>query len=848
MRDWTNPIPRCFGAAIIAATAMLIAAGPARADVVGRLSFSVKDAADEEPLAGAKIILHDTAGVRPDVVLTTDTAGSTTSAPLENRAWQAVTEAEAHESDTRTVTVAADTTTPVEVLLEPLKEKVIKITGQRTLVRQSQTASAEVRNQTTVAKFPSTAGNSQNLGNVLRTIPGGVEDSSNQIHVRDEHSSTSIFVNGYALPGVLQGRAGSFLSPGVVQSMDVMVGGYAPEYGGETAAVMNINLRAGTIKPFATTTLEGGTYATENGILTFGGQAGQPIGTAIAGGETPRRFGYLIDVNGRQTDNALEPPQPDNQTAHNHGVSSTIFGNFSYKPALRDELTFSLNAAPARTRVANRSGLSSAYESVGEGFGYGGFRNANGVRPDATDPSVLGAVTAPLPSQDAFGQSILQKDNNGFGLLQYRHGFNDNLTGVLSLGSTHSGMDFSNTSPVPNLASLPVDSAIEYNPTINRTSDQTELEGALTLAQGAHTYKAGFLLDQQIGDESYELVPGSQLALDELVAIDTRLAPAGTFGSGVDVNGNPIYNIDTHDTTVPTLKVHRSGYYHAGFVQDTWRERKLTVNYGVRLDSYHQAQNLGSTDVDKTALSPRLNMAYAFTPLTVGRLSYNHLFIQPPLAQGAIIGHPIQPETYDHYEADLERQVAPGQAVKLAYYYKNMRNQIDTGLLIPVTQIGVYSAVNFEHGAAHGFEFSYDLTPHGNIGTSAYVAYSNALDKPGGLDNTGAPAPTFNDHDQLNTVSAGLNYTWPSLASVGVDVYHGSGLASSIVFDNKRTPRTNVNVRLATAPKLIGNTAGLELNVENLFDERNVINFLSGFSGTRFEQGRRVLLSLTGGF
>jgi hypothetical protein len=36
---------------------------------------------------------------------------------------------------------------------------------------------------------------------------------------------------------------------------------------------------------------------------------------------------------------------------------------------------------------------------------------------------------------------------------------------------------------------------------------------------------------------------------------------------------------------------------------------------------------------------------------------------------------------------------------------------------------------------------------------------------------------------------------------------------------------------------------GIGLDVENLFDSREVINFQSAFSGTRFQQGRRILVS-----
>src|ERR1051326_6042061 len=108
MSDRLNPV-RC-SAAVAAVTALIFfAASPARADVFGRLHFSVKNAADEKPISGAKITLKDSAGVRPNVGLTTDAAGSVTSGQLETPPLALTVEADTYQADTRQVTVVADT-------------------------------------------------------------------------------------------------------------------------------------------------------------------------------------------------------------------------------------------------------------------------------------------------------------------------------------------------------------------------------------------------------------------------------------------------------------------------------------------------------------------------------------------------------------------------------------------------------------------------------------------------------------------------------------------------------------------------------------------------------------------
>jgi outer membrane receptor protein involved in Fe transport len=905
MKDRFSTLLRTALTAFLAFSLVTVFTTAARADIVGRIHFSVVDADTGKPITGAVVTLHDSVGVHGDTNLTLDSSGAATSGALEIRPWTITTTAPGYDTDTRTFTVAADTTSTIEIDLAPQAEKVITITGKKTLVQTSKTTDSTVRNQTFIGTTPSGNGNSQSLSNLLIDNPGFVQSTNNQVHPRGEHASTTLEIDGAELPNATIGRGGQFLSPEVIQSADLLTGAYAPEYGSEAAAVINLNLRSGTITPFTDISLQAGGYATYDGDLTLGGQSGQPLESGVEDG--PKDFRYFVDLNNRSTAAALEAPQPDDQTAHNGGVSSTLLGHFDYIADPNDQFSLTLNTTPATTEVANRTGLSSYFEPVGEGYGYGGARNANGYLPGWSAASIAGAPIGAyfggndnvasngqggIVSQQSAGQDIYQVDNNTFGLLNFRHNFDPETTGLVSFSETNSITHLNNNNPANNILNelnpdgtlTTTDNSIEFNPDENREYNQSQIQASVTKSETRHNFKAGFIYDNQTGQESYQFTPQSQLALDALANIYGFAAgpvvnpfvPTGVTSTGaIDALGNPVAALAGPGETFPVVSVNKDGYYGAAYLQDTWKEsERFTVNYGVRLDSFHQVQHAtsnqgysNSTNLTTTELSPRFNTAYSLGGQAVARLSYDKLFTQPPLAQGAIVGYSIKPETWDQYEVSVEKQVSSGQTTKLDYYYKNIHNQDDTGILIPFTQIGALTTLNYQYASVHGVEYSYDVTPRNNVGVGGFLAYTYSIAKPGGLNEVGGPAPVVNDHNEWDTLSTGLNYTWQSKAYASATLYAGSGESSSglvsvaasngaPVLGPESTqeidgahpqPRSQVDVRLASSPKTLG-FAGLQLDVVNLFNSLAVDNYNSGFSGTRFQQGRTVLLTTSAKF
>ena len=729
---------------------------------------------------------------------------------------------------------------PPGSLEPPVKEIFITVKAERRRANKTEPTAGQTINRD---KIKEKSGGDGGINSLIKSDAGVASDSAGQQHVRGEHADISYIVDGVPLPDTLSGRQGSIVVPSTIETLELLTGGYAPEFGGQTAAILNITTLATPKKGEVDYSFEGGSFDTTNSNLTAIG----PIG---------KQLSYVFDFGANRTRNAVEPQQPDVQTAHNAGSSLSYFTKLRYTPSKRDVVALTVSSNPDTLQISNRTGLPLSFASAGQGYGFQGLRNADGSRPDATDANSasLGASNALLPSQQDAGQDITQRETSEFATLSWKRQLSKSDAGILSATFLHSGQDLHNNSPLADQLNLPADSSIEYNPTAIRNVHHVQFAGSLASKRGRHSLKAGFVVDDQEGNESYQIISASQLALDTLADVAPSLVPAGsilTDSTGnpvVDVNGKNVYQANSNVS--PILNVRRAGFYRAAYLQDTWQiSKRLIANFGIRADWYKQTQNLGQDSISLKTLSPRLNFSYALDKASALRWSYNRLFNTPPLAQGAVIGQAIQPEILDQYDLSFERQMAKGQNFKLAYYVKQIKDQTDTGLFIPGSQIGLYSSVSLSRGAVHGIEASYEIAPPKGIGFDATLNYSYSIASPNGQDNTGADVPKFNDHDQRNTVSLGMGYTWKSGYSISTLISHGSGLASSIVSPSlHRTPRTQIDVRVTTGQRWFRGKGGLTFAVENLLDDRSVINFQSAFSGTRFVKARRLLLSVSGSF
>ena len=704
----------------------------------------------------------------------------------------------------QTVTATTGQKTFLDIFLDPVASGVVDAGNRIELLDRRNTSEYAIRSRAVPrdsrlgtsfwTDFPVGAGNAQSLARILRSVPGFVPNSLNQVHARGESPITNaLYLDGFLVPqfaALPVNRA--FLLPNAVDSLEIQTGGYAPETGQASGSAIKVTTRATPYYITGNLDIRAGEYNTVENYLTIGGSlngvrdslkardAAQKGNLRVVGGQqvigdrvlppadapanvlNNRNISFLLTASQRYTDYGSETPQPGGKSANNILESDLLFGKFVYTLNQNTEVSALLNYVSGRTQSPNRTGEG---DPQGIGFGYGGLQTrASG-----------------LLSQDAAGLGIRQKDNNYVNVLNIKH--RDKKGGQLSssFAITRSALDIDTegTAFPARLNNLPLDNSVAFLPTLNSKYDQVALQFDYTLAPfvgrkrgDTHEVKLGVIYHDITANEGYQFIPQSQTSLNALAAIEPAFLPAGNFNGGR-------YTLTGNDPQARVITTSREGYYGGVYLQDTWRvAAPLTINYGVRGDFYQmnikeiktEVTSYGGNkdDVGSHEFSPRANLAlvlpktsrlkflrFLSNQTTILRASYNRLFVTPSLGQGDIIpnqgarafipgvglgggglppivGRSVVPQTTDLYDASLERQFSSRVVAKGTVYHKDITNAVASKQLIPLLQTGLVSTTNLGSVTVDGGEFSLELLPpaQGKNGFHGYLTYANATAAP----------------------------------------------------------------------------------------------------------------------
>ncbi len=707
-------------------------------------------------------------------------------------------------SEQQDVRVASGDVTQVELFIA-MEGQMVTIEAERPKAPlPSKTASsASTLDHENILELP--RGDTATVNEVLATQPGFVYDAFGNLYARGNHANIQYQIDGVPLPDSVTGLFGGFLSPKLIDSMEILTGGLPAEYGERLATVVNLNAR----RPRA----EG-----EGEIELYGGSFKTIAPSAYYG----KRFGDLSVLAGgslKTTRRALDPAVFDD-LSHSKGDEQRAYLRLDYEPDDHTHISalglFGHNfyQVPFDTTVPQ----------------YDPAQPSGGRTPDQ-----YGNAPAPFFPADT---NQTENERDWFALLSVRRDFTPHAS--LRVSGTYRrsyGFLYGDAQHAlgPTADPCTPDAGCATTSDVGRTAEHVGLNAEQLLRIGEdNVVKIGAQLDQLYGSTGYT----SYTRSDSLRAPDPALTVRGT----------------------DTSRASTGGFY----VQDRLSLGRLVVNAGFRLDLQHVEFVGSASRSTQVGVGPRLGLAYSLSDTTVVH-AYGGLLWQPPavldapaaarilgvVTPGQQVNYDLLPEKDRYAEVGIESRIIPEVNVKLTGWGRLSTDQLDD---VGVGSTNLVSPYNFRDGRAGGLEAAVVTVLGGSFNAFANAAVERAegrgietaryLFTPDQLANTGWQTL---DHAQTWTVNGGATVKDGGTQLSGTMGY-GSGLRTGAnntlhVPSHWRADVSMTHQFLAAPFKpMVG------IDVINLFDAHYAYRIANGFNGSHWAPGRSVFLRASATF
>jgi hypothetical protein len=354
-------------------------------------------------------------------------------------------------------------------------------------------------------------------------------------------------------------------------------------------------------------------------------------------------------------------------------------------------------------------------------------------------------------------------------------------------------------------------------------------------------------------------------------AHELRFGLEADFASLRETFGFALTDPDRFDRETPgefAFRDRAQNREQAGFAQDLIRLGHWTFSAGLRWDHYRLL-------VDESAWSPRLGAAWYWEGGdVVFRASYDRVFQTPAFENilladsdaaavlgGEVLRLPVRPSRANFFEAGFSKALLGKFRVDANWFRRDFTHYADDELLL---NTGVSFPIAFRKAGVTGAEVKVEIPRWGRL--SGFAGYSNLrgtgyLPVTGGLflgEEAAEAAEPGAGHfpisqDQRNTVSGRFRYQLLPRLWLAFGGQYGSGLpveftgtrADALQQYGARTVgqvdfergRVRPNLSLVEHEHA---TARLQVDVRNLSNHFNLINFSGLFSGTALAAPRSV--------
>jgi hypothetical protein len=318
---------------------------------------------------------------------------------------------------------------------------------------------------------------------------------------------------------------------------------------------------------------------------------------------------------------------------------------------------------------------------------------------------------------------------------------------------------------------------------------------------------------------------------------------AGLLGFGQNDNQffHVLFNDDSNPPVQQTLRP--SGNLLAAYAQDTYRLTSwLTLSGGLRQTHFDGLVTENATD-------PRLGVTVKLPRELVLRAFWGKYYQAPPLetisgplleyAENSDLGFlPLHGERDNEWQVGLTIPVE-GWTVDVDHFRTKVENFFDHN---PIGNSNVFLPITITGALIEATEVTL-RSPRFWAGEQVHLAYSNQTADgtgtiTGGLTDFSPPTGYYAlDHDQRNTLNAGLDAALPWQMSGALNLYVGSGFSNGDAPPSHLPSSVILDLRLA---KAFGRNLSVAVSVLNVADKHLLIDNSLTFDGYHWNYPREI--------
>ena len=194
---------------------------------------------------------------------------------------------------------------------------------------------------------------------IQENLLGAVRAPTGEVHIRGQHGEFTYYIDGLPVPLGVFGGLNEVVDPKVIERTTFITGGFPAEYGGQMAAIVDLNNRVPTGSFHLDASTYGGSYLVFNGAKgsagdTLGSRVGpfralNSNGQALSISDHVGNLGFFVSGSRQETDRRIDPPVAS--LFHDHGFDYFLYGKFDYILSDVDYLTSNINFGDTYTQV-----------------------------------------------------------------------------------------------------------------------------------------------------------------------------------------------------------------------------------------------------------------------------------------------------------------------------------------------------------------------------------------------------------------------------------------------------------------------------------------------------------------